>query len=169
MPDVINKINFSFDRYIYEYIKNLPKIICFLEPNYITIFNYFVTLLLGYLIYTDKSILIIILLAIFRSILDILDGAIARKCDKTTKFGAKLDVLGDILSALTITIIFYIKLKNNIKIFFMILIILGSFVSLDLYINYNIIYKYKVIELIHDNTIIVLPLFILISMYLIKK
>ena len=31
MPEVINKNKFSFDDYIYEYIKDLPKKICFLE------------------------------------------------------------------------------------------------------------------------------------------
>ena len=89
----------------------------FLEPNYITIFNYIITLLIGYLIYTDKSILIIILLTIFRSILDILDGAVARKCDKTTKLGAKLDVFGDALFGLLMVLIFCIKAINNTKIF----------------------------------------------------
>lgn len=169
MPDVINKTIFSFDEYIYKYIKNLPNKICFLEPNYITIFNYIITLLIGYLIYTDKSILIIILLTIFRSILDILDGAVARKCDKTTKLGAKLDVFGDALFGLLMVLIFCIKAINNTKIFFILLFIFGLFYALELSINFNILYKNKFFSLLHDNTLISIPLLILIGIYLIKK
>lgn len=169
MPDVINQTSFSFDEYIYEYIKNYSDNLCFMEPNYITIFNYFVTFLIAYLIYTDKSILIIILLVIFRSILDILDGAIARKCDKTSKLGANLDFFGDVLFGITMGIIFYIKSPNNQKIYFILTFIFGLFYALELSINFNILYKNKFFSLLHDNTLISIPLLILIGIYLIKK
>ena len=169
MPDVINKTSLSIDKYIYEYIKNLPEIICFLEPNYITIFNYIVTFLVGYLIYNDKSLIIIILLLVLRSILDILDGAVARKCDKTTKLGASLDVIGDALLGFLMVIIFYIKSTNKTKIFFILMFIFGLFYSIELFINYNILYKYKLFALAHDNSVIFVPLFILFGIYLIRK
>lgn len=38
-----------------------------------------------------------VLLIIFRSFLDCLDGAVARKCNKFSEFGGKLDANGDIL------------------------------------------------------------------------
>ena len=169
MPEVINKTSFSIDKYIYDYIKNLPYKICFLEPNYITIFNYFVTFLIIYLIYNDKSILIIILLAIFRSILDILDGGIARKCDKTTKIGSMLDFCGDALFGIALAIIFFNKSTNNTKIFFLLTFIFGLFYSIELSINFDILYKYNFFGLMHDNSVILVPLFLLIGIYLIKK
>ena len=170
MPDVINKNNFSFDNYIYEYIKHLPKKICILEPNNITLFNYFITFLIAYLIYVDKSVLIILLFVIFRTILDILDGSIARKCRKTSKLGAKLDIFGDGLFINLLLFIFYVKSKNeNIKLLFLFSLIFGLFMSLDLCFNYNQIYDNNIITLFHDNTIITSPLLILICLYLINK
>ena len=170
MPEVINKNNFSFDDYIYEYIKELPKKICFLEPNNITIFNYFIKFFISYLIYYDKSLLIIVLFVLFLTFLDILDGSIARKCNKGTKLGAKLDIFGDGLFLNLLLYIFYLKASSKcIKLLFLLLLIFGLFMSINLCFNYDYLYEYDIMKFFHDNTIICVPLSILLAIHLINK
>ena len=170
MPEVINKNNFSFDDYIYEYIKDLPKKICFLEPNNITIFNYFITFFIAYLIYYDKSLFIVVLFVLFRTFLDILDGSIARKCNKGTKLGAKLDIFGDGLFLNLLLYIFYLKASyKSIKLLFLLLLIFGLFMSINLCFNYDYLYEYDIIKFFHDNTIICVPLSVLLAIHLINK
>lgn len=170
MPDVINKKSFSFDNFIYKYIKNLPNYICTLEPNYITIFNYFITFLIIYLIYKDQNIILIMIFLIFRSFLDILDGAIARKCDKSSKLGAKLDILGDCLLLILLSIVFYIKSSNIfIKNLFFISILISFFISFNVLFNYKNVFSNKYVIMFHDNTIIMVPLLVLFCIYLINK
>ena len=170
MPEVINKNNFSFDDYIYEYIKDLPKKVCFLEPNNITIFNYFITFFIIYLIYNDKSLFIIVLFVLFRTFLDILDGSIARKCDKGTKLGAKLDIFGDGLFLNLLLYTFYLKSTNkNIKLIFLLLFIYGLLMSINLCFNYDYLYENNFMAIFHDNTIISVPFSVLLGIYLINK
>jgi phosphatidylglycerophosphate synthase len=170
MPEVINKENFSFDSYLYNYIKKIPNYICYLEPNYITIFNYFITFLIIYLIYKDQNLILIITIVIFRSFLDILDGAIARKCNKTSKLGAKLDITGDCLLLILLSIVFYIKSTNiYIKNLFFFTILLSIIISFNVLFNFNYVFSNKYVIFFHDNTIIFIPLLISICIYLINK
>ena len=170
MPDVINKNVFSFDNYIYDFIKKTPNSFCYLEPNYITIFNYFITFLIIYLIYKNQNLILITTLLIFRSFLDILDGAIARKCNKSSKLGAKLDVFGDCLLLILLSIVFYIKSSNiYIKNLFLISILISFFITFNVLFNYKNIFSHKFVVMFHDNTIIMVPLIVLFCIYLINK
>ena len=45
------------------------------------------------------------------------------------------------------------------------MVFFGLFYGLDLSINYNTLYNNKFLSLLHDNTIIYLPLLILIFIY----
>ena len=81
---------------------------CCLHPNVYTIFNLaVVTPLITWLLLSDGSTLTwigLILLTIFRGFLDSADGSVARRCKKTSKLGAFLDVLGDTLLVLCASI-----------------------------------------------------------------
>ena len=161
MPEPYNK-KYSLDNYIYTAIKQLPKSYCILEPNYITLFNYLISFLVLYFIYNDKSLLLIFLLAVFRSFLDILDGAIARKCNKYSDLGDKLDHYGDYIYIILLIIIIYLKTKNKYLKFIYLL-----FSIYLLYLLYNkLVYKKlsnnKLIILIQDNIIISYPLLIVL-------
>jgi phosphatidylglycerophosphate synthase len=169
MPEVINKNIFSFDKYIYNFIKKLPDITCYLEPNYITVLNYFITFLIVYLIYKNQNMILITILVIFRSFLDILDGAIARKCNKSSKLGAKLDIIGDILLFILLNLVFYVKASNKIiKNLFFVTILISIFISINVLFNYKNTFSNKYVILFHDNTIVCVPLLVLFCTYLIK-
>ena len=164
MPEPFNKKQ-SLDNYIYNAINKLPKSYCVLEPNYITLFNYLISFLVLYFIYYDKSLLLIFLLAIFRSFLDILDGAIARKCNKYSDLGHKLDMYGDYIYTTLLIVLIYVKINNKfIKIIYLLIFIYY------LYIIYNLlVYKRlpnnKFMILLEDNTIITYPLLIILLFF----
>ena len=94
MPSPFNK-NISLDNYIYEHKFNQK--LCYISPNEITILGIIITIIIGYLFYTERYIPIFIFLVFFRSLCDIYDGMIARKCDKTSLLGKYLDVGADCL------------------------------------------------------------------------
>ena len=163
MPEPFNNKQ-SLDKYIYNAINKLPKSYCVLEPNQITLFNYLISFLVLYLFYYDKSIIIIILLAIFRSFLDILDGSIARKCNKYSDLGDKLDHYGDIIYTLFLILIIYFKIKNKIYLLVLVLILFilnYIFTYKNINETSNIFYN----NIIHDNIILFYPLIILFTFY----
>lgn len=91
MPEPISK--FSVDKPVYDMLNKVVGNFCFVDPNYITIFNMFVSIqvVLSYLHNTPYTWL----LFVFRCFLDLIDGALARTCNKCTKLGHVLDNLND--------------------------------------------------------------------------
>ena len=163
MPEPFNN-KYSIDKHIYNAINQLPNSYCMLEPNYITILNYFITFFIIYLIYYDYSYLIIIIITIFRQFLDILDGAIARKCNKYSKLGEKLDIYGDYLLAGSLLILFYLKCKNK-YIQYSLLLLFIYFIIRSVYAEMNKnLYTDSFIIFMHDNTILTVPLLIIIGL-----
>ena len=164
MPEPVNK-KYSIDNYIYNAINKLPKSYCVLEPNYITLFNYLISFLVLYFIYYDKSIILIILLAIFRSFLDILDGAIARKCNKYSDLGEKLDKYGDYIYTTLLLVLIYVKINNKfIKIIYLLIFIYYLYIIYNLFV-YKRLPNSKFMILLEDNTIITYPLLIILLFF----
>ena len=116
MPETITK--YSLDKFAYNISNKFAKNNCYLTPNHITILNMFVTFAILYSFYYRYSMESILLLIFIRCFLDILDGSVARMCNKGSKFGHKLDTLGDITARfLLLLLIFYVILieKQNIN------------------------------------------------------
>tara|TARA_B110000208_G_C11784436_1_gene435078 strand:- start:268 stop:780 length:513 start_codon:yes stop_codon:yes gene_type:complete len=170
MPE--NYTNYSIDKYVYDFIKKSNVILCKLEPNKITILNMFLTILIGYLFYKKKSINIILILTLVRSILDILDGGIARKCNKTSKAGKYLDIINDVSFSIMLCFLTIININPkfekyiNILYFLIIFFIYGCYNSLTT--NYDIFSNNIISKLVHDNLIIVTEIYIYILYSLIK-
>lgn len=85
-----------------------------LSPNIVTIFGFFINFVAVYYIYKGNFIIaaIVILIA---GIFDMLDGALARKINKKTKFGGFLDSTVDRLSEAIIyfgIFLFFLNEKN---------------------------------------------------------
>ena len=139
---------YSTDKYIYTYIVNpIASKICFLEPNYITILAILLTIPVVYGLLNNWSTETMVLLIIFRSFLDCLDGAVARKCNKFSEFGGKLDVNGDILYiSLYIVSMIYLLYNKTDTIKYIGLIVIVLYVLLLNVKQYDYIYG--------DNTII---------------
>ena len=111
MPSSINK---NSDYYIYKYIIDpLSKHMCFVHPNLITILNVYLSIPLHYNLKNNGKILYLILIMTMNRFLDLLDGSIARSCNKKTKLGSILDILCDFIITSTGFITFLIQLHKT--------------------------------------------------------
>ena len=181
MPEPFNK-KISLDNFIYTSFKEMkvPKI-CMLNPNLITIFNLLVATTIGYVFYNNKSIYLLIFLSFINRFLDIFDGLVARKCNKTSKIGKYLDTLGDIYFFSLIIVLFYYKISKKESPFGMFIVILTIYFIFSFTISMTDINKFKSLrskgitdkptnlqKILHDNSIIFGPLFV-IFVYLISN
>jgi CDP-diacylglycerol--glycerol-3-phosphate 3-phosphatidyltransferase len=85
-----------------------------LSPNTLTIFGFLIIFFAAYYIYKGKFV-IAATVTLFASIFDMLDGALARKLNKKTKFGGFLDSTIDRLSEAVIYfgfLLFFLNEKN---------------------------------------------------------
>ena len=95
------------------------------------------------------------MLNITRAILDISDGAIARKYNMTSTFGKYFDYISDMIYWMGIFIITYYKTGREF--------IMGLIIY-EIYLSYEYIFRNRDIfngnifnKIIHDNTIIIIP------------
>lgn len=142
---------YSTDKYIYDYIVNpIASNICFIEPNYITFVAILLTIptLLG--LFENWSTSTMVMIFILRAFLDCLDGAVARKCNKFSDFGANLDLFGDKLFTysymLVMIYLLYNKSDANKYIGLIAITLLICFINIDKHDIWGYIYG--------DNTII---------------
>ena len=117
MPEAeINTTDYIFYDF---YKKNIPKSLCFIHPNMITLFRGVLIWPLVNNLINNESILTSCLLSCIIMILDIFDGAQSRNCNKSTKLGAFLDKFVDSIW-ISVTIIYCIikifKIKKHIHI-----------------------------------------------------
>ena len=123
MPEPIN----GTDVYTYKYLANpLAKKICFVNPNTITILNMLLTPVIMYGILYNWDTQTMVLLVLLRQFNDCLDGAVARKCNKSSKLGADLDKYGDYIFfiCMNLTILYMLFKNDNLYKYHAIIIIL---------------------------------------------
>ena len=167
MPSPFDK-KLSIDNFIYE--SEFNQNICYLSPNEITILGMIVTIIIGYLFYTEKYLLVFIFLVFFRSFCDIYDGMIARKCNKTTSIGKYLDVFADTFYAMVFLVLFFIKTNNKywyLKIFIVLLILITPVLFFRSGSNNHVMLENNsVLKFTHDNTILVYPILSILIYFL---
>ena len=121
-----------------------------IDPNEITIVNFILGIIIMiYLIETKEEKKVVILITI-RAFLDGLDGTVARMYNKTSKLGGILDEWSDII--FFAGLIFIIYFESKIYSFFLLLLFLIYYLKLET--NY--------IYILHDNTLLVTHLIIII-------
>jgi len=138
----------SLDNSIYKILNSVAPKFCstIITPTYITIINAILSVYIMKLVFdnnNEKSLLVLCLFTI-RVILDMLDGSVARKCDKITKFGGWLDqTVDNIFYPLVFLTVLYVngKLKS----------ILGIILFVIMYLYYHVPF---IGNLIHDNSIL---------------
>jgi len=136
-------------------IVNIPCIINLfknIHPNIITFTGFICNILLPYYLLKDKKKFANILL-IIRYLSDSLDGAIARKYNKTSKLGGLFDSVSDsIFSGIYIYLIIFKYTNNNIKsrIFGFIVFL----INLLYFKYYNSLYYHNNIKSNPDNSFI---------------
>ena len=168
MPDPIT--NFSADKFVYQFCNIINKYLLKFNPNYITYFNFIISFYLIYLFYFSINSIWIFLISILRTFLDILDGSYARYTKQVSKLGAFLDMLNDSIFMILLSFVTSIKFKNILlkMLFFLVSVIL--FINLVNMIYFknndllnNVPNSLKLITfLIHDNTIIFVPIIIIV-------
>lgn len=170
MPLPFGKI--SLDNVIYN--SYFDTKICNIYPNEVTILGFILTIIIGYVFFYNTSLILLIFLIILRTLCDIYDGLIARKCNKTTKIGRNLDILSDTLLCVVILIITYFKINNKfiyLKISILILFFISIFVGYNNIVNgdYELIGNNVFLKLGHDNTIVTVPICVLLFYFVSNK
>ena len=121
-----------------------------MEPNIITISNIIPSFLSLYFLYHHNYVLFIIFLVI-RLILDCLDGHVARKYNKITNFGNKLDHYTDLI----FYIILIILLTSKFNIIIIIIIVTIFIIIIE---RHYIPILSELFQIIEDNSVIMVPL-----------
>lgn len=112
MPEPIT--SFSTDKYVYDYLCNpLAKHLCWLHPNDITLLGLLTIIPILKNLYNNEPVDILVMWLVIRAVLDCLDGAVARQCNKESKEGAIFDITSDLLCASLIALIVVTKLWNT--------------------------------------------------------
>jgi len=93
---------YYFDKYINKHLKKTMFLFKYIHPNAVTIFGIIINCLIIHYYYCLKLKGITAILLIIRIICDNLDGMVARKFSKTSKFGGLLDSLADCFLLITI-------------------------------------------------------------------
>lgn len=158
MPAPLSSL--STDQFIYDYVCNpLARHICFIHPNVISIIGFLITFPIIYNLITHQHITILILFVLAKTILDCLDGAVARACNKTSKIGKYLDITCDAISQVMIgTAVWYILSSTPIW-WIAPLYIIQSCVNFLMFVynaNKNAIEVENIyLQILHDNTVLI--------------
>lgn len=171
----------GIDFYIYKYIVNpIAKKTCFLSPNFVTTLGILLTVVLSYNIIYSGCKYRAIFLALIIQLLDCLDGAIARKCNKKTKFGALYDIAADTIKNIMIfaSVILYnsknkIDMSSDILIWVLFISVLELTTQLfnelngkrsvdNTYFNNKDTLYGRILKLTHDNTILIVAITIIV-------
>lgn len=64
-------------------------------PNTLTVLRFILTFVVVYLVFTDASIINIIIVFVIAALTDFFDGQIARRFNQKTEFGRKADMIAD--------------------------------------------------------------------------
>lgn len=171
MPKPFNK-NSLDNLLIYNLLENTPNI-CKLTPNYITLINVLITIIILRLLYLKQHVVVLILLVIINRILDCMDGTIARKCNKFSKIGNFIDHANDYVSTcvpLLIILYKYPALNSIMKIILLlgliILTILYSITSTHSTINQvKFVYNNPISIILHDNSVLVYLIYMVAIFY----
>jgi len=106
------------DYYIYQFTdKYISPIACKynIHPNVVTVFN--IVLNIAFFVYfqtiSNPNKYHVLIMLLTYAFLYILDGSIARTCDKSTNFGANLDTLSDKLFMIVNIIMVYELIKQH--------------------------------------------------------
>jgi len=152
------------DVYTYKYLVNpLAEKICFMNPNTITALNMLLTPITAYGLYYNWETNTLILLVLLRQYIDCLDGAVARKCNKSSKFGADLDLTSDSMysAAINMTFLYILYINNNPYKY-------HAFIFFSLYLilqKHNFTITNEIDTITHDNLLLVST----ITMYIMKE
>lgn len=172
MPEVTDK--YSTDYYVYNYVVNpIAKRICFISPNLITFLGLLLTIPICQNLLNKGSTTEFVCLALLRYFMDCLDGSVARKCNKKSKFGAIFDVVADaisnIIQYLVVLYIIFKKEKTNVLLNTIIILIIISVIIGFIYDIKNEIFNdrsgslknnsphyfdNKITKFLHDNLLI---------------
>lgn len=146
----------STDAFLYRvFFTPVAKQLCFLNPNHVTIANFFLIIPLIYGVVNKWAFLPFMLVVIARTMLDCFDGSIARECKKTSKLGAMLDTLGDSLTLTASSIaLLYITHRAKRLVNYQIYIAVALLAAVLIYGNYMIHTDTKfegIFATLHDN------------------
>jgi len=85
------------DDYVYMILnKYISPFLCFLKPDHVSLIR-IIPILIMYKAILEKNKILLFSSMLISITLDLLDGSVARKCKKTSKFGGELDLFMDLI------------------------------------------------------------------------
>lgn len=148
----------SLDEYIYMFTRfTIDKLsMCnWLHPNIVTLLGMVLLFPLFHALKNKNAVLVLLILLV-RSYLDNLDGELARKCDKISKFGGLLDLANDTIGHALLLSFILMLLIPSLKKHEILVVLISCFgifycsstqVNIFTHVAYN-----KVIKAIMDNS-----------------
>ena len=97
----------GFNTPVYDgctYLLQQCPALCAVSPNAITVGGLCLGLGVAYGLARGSPWGLLVLGAVLRELLDIADGVVARQCQKTSRFGALLDIVCDLLYLVAVTV-----------------------------------------------------------------
>jgi phosphatidylglycerophosphate synthase len=85
------------EKYVYDLANFIAPHICCIHPNVITGVGFILTPVIWTLLKSSHAHVLLVIVTLFRGFLDCLDGTVARRCNKQTAIGSKLDILSDFI------------------------------------------------------------------------
>ena len=159
--------NLALDNLFYK--APFPKSMCILHPNYITTLGNIFALLTFYF-FMKNQFWFVLLFAFCKQLCDIYDGIIARKCNKTSEFGRIYDILSDTFYMVIILLLTIMKVSYRFKWIKIILSFMVIYYFYSIYhmyhTNYETINNSTLSRIIHDNSIISIPLITIFLYYI---
>lgn len=157
--------SWATDYPIYNYItKPLAKYSCFIHPNIVTLIGTISIIPIFINILQNGSRIGLLFWMVFRSLIDCLDGSVARACNKVTKTGSLLDIISDTIYAIFLTIgIIYVLFKYKLfgiphYILVCLLIIYCLCALYEIYVeitNDKKRFENQYVKFVHDNTVLI--------------
>lgn len=168
----------NIDTYFASKILDNTTLFKNIHPNFITLSGLLSSFYIYYLLnLKDLNIFVLIFFIFFKWLTDILDGAVARKYNKTSKLGSTLDSIAD---SVVLFVIFYFSQKPILDLSFTICILISLLVLFlfiyyyDIFNTHNNMEENKnndnyFISFLTKNTLLIYILFIIHYINFIKK
>lgn len=158
------------DRYIYQFLESyITPFMCEhnVHPNVITLSNMVVAVAILYSFNNGINKYCVLGMMILYHMVDCLDGAVARRCDKQSHLGLILDHVSDALCHMVYYYIVYISLRNHksLRVYTKYYVVLATImyasyllfcISEILKIDFGFIFdgNYEHIQIFHDNGVL---------------
>ena len=162
----------SIDLLFYKLLEKVPKKpFCYIHPNVATLLGFFCIPFILANIHNNGTMVAGVGIILLKSFLDILDGKLARRCDKTSDIGHTLDHLSDLMfyQSIFIYLLYLSFIHRRPYHSLIIFLIMTNVYKYVVELHYNSDFINPVFRLFHDNSMLFSPIFMIIVKIYVSK